>query len=85
VNPAPFSAEEIFIRQQLDSRRQIVGDQVVYGRDRERETREKGTVLIFGLDGSYREMAWRSVDQRQSRKSLSKGYYSGLNECGDPA
>jgi hypothetical protein len=81
VNTVPFSDEEIFIRQQFDRRKlkHVVGDQIVYGPDPER-----GTVLVFGLDGQYRGMVWRSADQRASRKSLAKGYYSGLDEHGDP-
>jgi hypothetical protein len=78
VNAIPFPDEENYIRGKLESLKHVVGDQIVYGPDHER-----GTTLSFGLDGSYRGMAWRSVDQRQSRKSLAKGYYTGLNERGD--
>jgi hypothetical protein len=78
VNTIPFSDEEIFIREQLAKKRQVVGDQIVYGPDHKR-----GTTLSFSLDGSYRGLAWRSVDQRASRKSLAKGYYFGLDERGD--
>jgi hypothetical protein len=81
VNAVPFSDEEIFIREQFDRLRlkHVVGNQIVYGPDPER-----GTTLSFGLDGSYRGMAWRSINQRQSRKSLAHGHSSGLDERGDP-
>jgi hypothetical protein len=79
VNTFPFSEEEIFIRQQLESLRRVEGDQIIYGLDHKR-----GTVLIFGLDGSYRSWAWRARDQRQSRKSLAHGHRSGLDSRGDP-
>jgi hypothetical protein len=79
VNTVPFSEQESFIRGQLDRIRRVDGDQIIYGPDHKR-----GTVLVFGLDGQYRGMAWRARDQRASRKSLAKGYYSGLDEHGDP-
>lgn len=78
MDPRPFPEEEDYIRQQLDSLKQVVGDQIVYGPS------EGGNTLIFGLDGSYRGMAWRSQHQRASRKSLAHGHCSGLDEHGDP-
>jgi hypothetical protein len=57
MDPRPFPEEEDYIRQQLDSLKQVVGDQIVYGPS------EGGNTLIFGLDGSYRGMAWRSQHQ----------------------
>jgi hypothetical protein len=81
VNTVPFSDEKIFIREQFDWRRlkHFVGDEIVYGTDPRR-----GTTLSFGLDGSYRGMAWRSQHQRASRKSLAHGHRSGLDSRGDP-
>jgi hypothetical protein len=78
VNTFPFSEEEIFIRGQLESRKQV-GDQIIYGPDHKR-----GTLLVFGLEGQYRGMVWRARDQRASRKSLAHGHPSGLDERGDP-
>jgi len=78
MDPRPFPEEEDYIRQQLESLKRVVGDQIIYG------LQERGNALNFGQDGSYRGMAWRSQHQRQSRKSLAHGYYCGLDERGDP-
>lgn len=82
MNAAPFSDEEIYIREQFDrlKLKHVVGNQIVYGHDPKR-----GTALIFGLDGSHLSWGWRSVDQRARRKSLAKGHHSGgLDSRGDP-
>lgn len=81
MNTVPFSDEEIFIREQFDRLRlkHVVGDEIVYGPDPER-----GTVLIFSRDNCYLRWVWRSIDQRQSRKSLARGHRSGLDSRGDP-
>jgi hypothetical protein len=82
MNATPFSDEEIFIRQQLESLKQIVDDQIVYTGPPDAE--ERGNVLCFDLNNRYCGMGWRSEHQRQSRISLAKGHYAGLDERGDP-
>jgi hypothetical protein len=81
VNTVPFSDEEIYIRAEFDRLRlkHVVGDEIVYGPDPDHRT-----VLIFGLDGSYRRWVWRGRDQQASRKSLARGHRSGLDSHGDP-
>ena len=79
MEAVPLSDDEKCIRKQLDGVKHIVGDQIIYGPDRER-----GTALMFDLHNCYLAMLWREKDQRQRRISLAKGYYSGLDELGDP-